>query len=235
MSFEGERLESLPYIRLAGYSYLQYFTREYLGACPETGRVRFHRNSRNADGTFDKTIVYDARDASNVIIEGKSGDPKGHGGFSTNVRYKGLTVSALFSYEYGRWIWDHTQTSIALDGSASFWSRMTTNQLRRWQKPGDITDEPRRMPFTYGAAYNSTRMLQKGDYLRLKNMTISYNVPQTLVRKVGIDMVRVYASGTNLLTFAGTYFDPESPRYTGYLNFNTPPVRTITFGLEITL
>jgi hypothetical protein len=91
------------------------------------------------------------------------------------------------------------------------------------------------MPYIYAGYYNSTRMILKGDFLRLKNMTLSYNLPQSMVRKAGMDMVRVYASGTNLLTFTGLYFDPESPRYGGFLNWNTPPVRTITFGLEITL
>ena len=241
MSYKGERLQSSPFMRQEGYSYYQYYTREYLGVDTQTGRPMFADNTPTAWDeygrpiAFDKTVVYDARDASNILLEGYTGDPKGYGGISTNFRYKGLNLSMLFSYAYGHYVFDQGQDEIQLDGGTGFWNNISKEQLRRWQKPGDITDVPRRMPYVYAGVYNSSRMCLKGDYLRLKNLTISYNLPQKWVGKVGMESVRVYASGTNLLTFTGLYFDPEAPAYGGYFDWNTPPVRTITFGLEITL
>ncbi|MCL2739535.1 MAG: TonB-dependent receptor, partial [Bacteroidales bacterium] len=235
MSFDGEKIQSTPWRREVGYSFYQYFTREYLGVEPATGRPMFARNTILPDGTLDKSVVYDARDASNVRIDGKTGDPDGYGGITTTFRYKGLSVNMMFGYAYGHFVFDQTQDTNQTDGGTLFFRSIHSEQLRRWQQPGDITDVPRRIPYTYAGYYNSTRMILPGDYLRLKNMTIAYSLPQNWVRRVSLDGVRVYASGTNLFTFTGLYFDPETPRIGGFANYNTPPVRTISFGLEINL
>lgn len=230
LSFEGERLPSAPFIRYEGSSYYQYYCREYLGVDSETGRPMF---ARITDGV--QSVVYDARDASLVVMEGMTADAKGYGGVNSSFRFKGITLSMLWNYRYGHYVWDQAQDQIAADGSNQYFANIGKEQLRRWQKPGDITDVPRRIPYQYAGYYDSSRMLLKGDYLRLKNLTLSYSLPKNWINKVGLDGVRVYTSGTNLLTFTGLYFDPESPRYNGFVNWNTPPERTITFGLEITL
>ena len=241
MSFKGERLQSSPFMRQEGYSYYQYYTREYLGVDSQTGQPMFASNTPIAwdeygrPTQFDKTVVYDARDASNILLEGITGDPKGYGGISTNFSYKGFNLSMLFNYTYGHYVFDQGQDEIQVDGGTGFWNNISREQLKRWQKPGDITDVPRRMPYVYAGVYNSSRMCLKGDYIRLKNLTLSYNLPQKWVTKAGLESLRLYTSGTNLLTFTGLYFDPEAPFYGGYFDWNTPPVKTITFGIEITL
>ena len=78
-------------------------------------------------------------------------------------------------------------------------------------------------------------MLQKGDFIRLKNMTISYNLPKAWTNKAGIDNVRVYAAGNNVFALTGLYFDPELSNARGFSNRQTPPTRTISFGIEVSL
>ena len=234
MSFDGEVLQGSPFRREKGYSYYQYFTREYLGVDKATGRPMFASNAM-VNGELDKSVVYDARQASNVRLDGYTGDPDGYGGISTNLRYKGFTVSMMFSYQYGNYVFDQGQDQLQVDGGTNFFRSISKEQLKRWQKPGDVTNVPRRMPYTYAGYYDSSRMILPGDFIRLKNMTISYNLPQNWVRKASLDGVRIYASGTNLLTFTGLYFDPEMAFYGGYVDFQTPPMKTISFGIEITL
>lgn len=85
-----------------------------------------------------------------------------------------------------------------------------------------------------GGYYYSSRYLKKGDYLRLKNATVSYNLPKNWVNKMRMQNVRVYVAGSNLLTFSGLDIDPEI-QSNGYYNWSMPALRTITFGLELTL
>lgn len=81
--------------------------------------------------------------------------------------------------------------------------------------------------------YATTRRLYSGDYVRLKNLTFGFTLPKTWTRKVGIDNIRLYASGNNLLTWAAyDYIDPESGSSPSW---DTPPMRTYTFGLEVKL
>lgn len=237
MSFDGEErlVSGRPYIHKKGYSYYQFYGREYAGVDPATGKAQFYKNSKNADGSYDKTIVNSASDANQILLEGLTGDPDGYGGINTSLRYKNLSVSLLFNYMYGHHVWDQTQDQTQTDGHFRLYRSISKEQLRRWQNPGDITDVPRRTTDNRSGYYNSSRMALPGDYFRLKNMTISYNLPEKWVKAVNIERIRVYASGVNLFALSGLYFDPELPRYGGYVNFQTPPTRTISFGIEVSL
>ena len=135
---------------------------------------------------------------------------------------------------YGHHVWDQTQAQIGTDGELPYRS-ISKEQLARWQKPGDVTDVPRRSPDVLAGRYKSSRMILPGDYIRLKNMTISYNLPEKWVKKLSLEKIRVYASATNLFALSGLHFDPELPRYGGFVFYQTPPTRTISFGIEVSL
>ena len=139
-----------------------------------------------------------------------------------------------WSYKYGHYVWDNAVDDLEDDGYNSY-KNTSKEQLRRWQKPGDITDVPRRVAGnSQGGYYDSSRALKKGDYLRLKNLTVSWTLPQNLLSKVRISNARIYVAGNNLLTFTGLNFDPEV-QANGYYNFTFPAVRTLTIGLELSL
>jgi hypothetical protein len=110
----------------------------------------------------------------------------------------------------------------------------TTAMLRRWQKPGDITD----MPLT-GDTYKSSRFIENGSFLRIKNVTFSYSLPNKLISKIKLKSLRVYVSGQNLYTFTTyTGMDPEVNYYSndniiiGTDFFTYPQSRTIMIGLN---
>jgi len=79
----------------------------------------------------------------------------------------------------------------------------------------------------------STRHLHHGDFLRLKTVTLGYNLPKTWISKVGLQNARVYCSGTNLFTWAAyNEVDPETNQYSTR-GWETPFCKVITFGLEL--
>lgn len=233
LSEEGEQIVSRPHIRKAGYSMYQFYTREYYGVDPQTGLPRYYSNAKLADGTLDKTLVNRAQ-ASSAILEGMTAIPKGFGGFNILFSYKSLSATMSWVYKYGHYVWDDGTDTLHDDGYNSY-TNISKDQLKRWQKPGDITHVPRRVAGnTHGGYYDSSRAIHKGDYMRLKNLTVSWNLPQNLLSRVRITNARVYVSGHNLLTFTGLDFDPEV-HASGYYNFTFPAVRTVTLGLEISL
>ena len=135
-------------------------------------------------------------------------------------------------------------------GLASDWN-FRTDIFDRWRQPGDDAKYPRmsREGSTYGKDgeqwFNSTMWLFDGDYLRLKNLTLSDQNPPKGLHKVGISSMRVFVAGTNLLTFtkypgadpevARDHDDPRDRNMSANVSFLTPPQEKIgTLGLNIT-
>jgi len=107
--------------------------------------------------------------------------------------------------------------------------------LDRWQKPGDITDVPRRINSYQYARYGSSRHMKSSNHLRLKTVTLSYNLPSKWMQAAGMRNVRIFASGNNLLTWAAyKNIDPEQP-VNGVATWALPNLKSVTFGIEIGL
>jgi TonB-dependent starch-binding outer membrane protein SusC len=111
-------------------------------------------------------------------------------------------------------------------------------ELQRWEKPGDVTDVPR---FVYGNGSSSndvsTRYLYKGDYLRLRNVSLSFALPNNLAQKVNVSSARVYVRGTNIWTKTfdkNLTMDPEQP-VSGLSDLQFFNPKSYTVGLSIQL
>jgi hypothetical protein len=104
--------------------------------------------------------------------------------------------------------------------------------LREWQNPGDITDIP--SPFNDLHA-ETTRFVEKTDYLRLRNVMLSYSLPASVLNKIKLRSARIFAQGQNLYVwhnFLG--YDPEV--VTGILGGAPyPQLKTVTFGVNVGL
>ena len=172
--------------------------------------------------------------ASNMILEGKTAIPKGFGGFSVNAGYKGLTLDMAWSYKYGHYIWDEGVEQMESDGYFDFHRNIAKSQLNAWTPENTDTDVPRRIRDNgQGGYYYSSRYLKRGDFLRLKNLTLSYNLPRTLSSKMSMTNTRIYVAAANLLTFSGLNIDPEI-KSNGYYYYSMPAMRTVTIGLDLT-
>ena len=139
-----------------------------------------------------------------------------------------------WSYKYGHYIWDQGTILLANDGY-TYGQNILASQTDTWREDNKGGSIPRRISGnSQGGAYNSSRWIKKGDFLRLKNMTLSYNLPQNFVNKIGLLNARVYVAGSNLLTFSGLDIDPEI-QSSGFYKYSMPALRSVTLGLEISL
>jgi hypothetical protein len=201
----------------------------YLGVNPATGNAIYE--DRNEDGLINN---------SDAMVIGNS-QPQFFGGITNIFAYKGIDLSIFFQYSYGNKVLNFSKATFVNMG-ADLENNQSTDALRRWQQPGDITDIPK---YEFGSTLNnlhSNRLLEDASYLRLKNVSIGYNIPSRYTDKVLLGNSRVYVNATNLWTwtkYSGS--DPEvstldgSTASQGIDFFTLPQVRTIVVGLNITL
>lgn len=142
---------------------------------------------------------------------------------------------------YGNKVYDYWGRYTNSDGSARLNDRgnMTQNIYEnRWQNPGDITDVPK---VVWGnsqsglSSQHSSRFLYDGTYLRLRDVTLSYSLPESLVERVRINNLRLYLKGNNLYTWVKDdkiEMDPEVG-ITGQSDLRIPISRQLLVGLDL--
>jgi hypothetical protein len=148
-----------------------------------------------------------------------------------------VSLDVQFNYQYGNYVYD--QWGFLYTGDGGFASlNHNRKALRRWQNPGDITDVPR---YDFNNATNSnapsTRYFYKGDYIRLRNLALRFEMPASILKRMMLSRLSFYVRGTNLWTKAfdkNITMDPEqSIDGTNDLQFFIP--KSITVGLNIEL
>ena len=181
----------------------------------------------NGDGVInEKDIVY-LGNANPKLIFG--------GGFS--IKWKDFTLTTLFYGRLGQKVINKARMDLEnMYGK----SNQSTAVLNRWRSEGDNTDIPRAL---YGMGYNylgSDRFVEDATYVRLKTLTLSYNIPKKLLSKLNLGITRcnVFATGYDLFTFTGySGQDPEvgMPTATKLVmdNSTTPITKRYVFGLTV--
>ena len=193
-----------------------------------------------ADGVNRETGELNYRDINNDgIISANDrtyiGDPNPDFtfGMTNTFAWKGLSLSVLLQGSYGNDIYNVSR----MDNEGMFDGRnQSTTVLRRWRIPGQITDVPK-------AGFdqrNSTYYIEDGSYLRVKSITLSYDVPALALRKMHLTRLMPYISFTNLLTWTGYKGrDPEVNQYGDSgtvqgLDWGTYPLsRSFVMGLKV--
>ena len=229
--YEGKDIIDGSRITREGESYYSWWSREWAGVDPQTGEEQWVLNTKNEDGSINRGLTKNPAEAQRVII-GKP-DPKLTGGWRNSLSWKGLELNMLFNFSLGGKVYDTYRTSFTDTDGYQVWYNMSTDQLNRWQKPGDVTDVPRRINNYVWGNYGSSRFMKDLNYLRLKSLSLSYSLPQKWVNKAQLNNVRVFVSGSNLLTLTSYKFtDPEMP-VNGMPTFGLPNLKTVTFGIEL--
>jgi len=207
-----------------------WYTRQYAGVDPANGNALWFTD-------VTKTATTSSYSAAGRIDEGQA-DPKAFGGFNNTFNFKGITLTADFYYNTGNKINDSWAFYLT-DGTNLTFSKYEYDYQRRWTTPGQITDVPKYVNGGTNGGQSSSfsdRFLYYGDYIRLKNLTLGYdlkNIPY--LKTLGISRLYIYGRGTNLWT--KTYdkrlpFDPEVG-ITGTSNLEVPQVKTFTIGLNV--
>ncbi len=222
---DGRYLNSL----IVGESIGVFYGPKFAGADVANGDALFYKQ----DGTT--TNVYE--DAGNFVV----GDPNPDliAGFGNTLSYKNIDLSFLFQGVFGNQI--QNGAGGFMSSSFAWFDNQTSDQLNRWQKPGDVTQVPQlRLGYDNGVSASS-RYVEDGHYIRLKNVTIGYNFPATLLKRVKLTSARFYITGVNLLTFTKYKgWDPEvntdyrsSNINQGSDFYSAPQIRNISIGLNI--
>lgn len=221
-------------IRRVGLPYYTYYMIEFAGINPETGKPQFYTNTEDQDGNLIKEITENTSEAN--PIANKSPFPDYTMGMTNVLRYKLLDFSFTLSSTLGGWSYDSaagkSQSSGSGDGAINQIPQYYRNS---WQKPGDVTEYE---AWIYGntskmASPANSRRLHTTNHLRIKNLTLGLSAPSSWTSKIGIKKARVFFSAYNLWTLAGfNEYDPEVP-INGSVSYNTPPLRTLTFGIDI--
>ncbi len=197
-----------------------FYGREFAGADPANGDALFflNREPTSSEISNDEAFivpgnVYGNRyvtndfNLANTKVLGNP-TPKIIYGFNANVTYKGLEFSVLFQGVSGNQVFDGAGGFMSANGR--YEDNSTIDQMARWQEPGDITSVPQARLYGSNGAQSSSRFVYDADYLRLKTMTIAYNLPATIISKLSFTSLRVYATGQNLLTMTSYEgWDPE--------------------------
>lgn len=172
----------------------------------------------------------------------KVGDPHPDfiGGITNTFKYKGFDLNLFLQFSYGNDVFNGSRLFLeSLQGGDNQLASVT----RRWKKPGDITDIPRATSDPVKKVENkrvSSRFIEDGSYLRVKNLTLGYSFPRNVTNKHHLESLRVYFTGQNLLTFTNyTGLDPEV-NYSGNDNtligtdfFTYPQARSYNFGVNL--
>jgi TonB-linked SusC/RagA family outer membrane protein len=216
-----------PYIQKVGYDIQSIYTRLWAGADPENGDPQWFidasKNAKTSDFSEAERAIYGSL------------SPKGFGGVNTSLTYKFITLSAQLNYQYGNYVLDQWAFLFLGDGAFANLNHYV-RQLDRWQKPGDVTDVPRYDFFnSTNSNIVSTRYFNKGDYLRLRNVTLNVDIPGKIIERLHLTKINVYVRGTNLWTKAfddKITIDPEQPiNGTNDLQFYIP--KSLTFGVNV--
>lgn len=219
-------------IRKVGMPYRTFYLIEFAGINPETGAPQFYTNNTNENGTVERKITEDPSEAYRIAV--KHADPVVQGGLTNSLRYKWFDLNFMLAYQFGGYSYDNWAQKTEHGGDDPE-ANIPVYYRDRWQKPGDRTDIERFIlnEDVSMKSYATTRRLHSTNYIRLKNLTFGISLPKQWTQPAGIDKVRVYVSGNNLLTWAKyDQYDPEAVR-NGTAIWGTPPLRSVTFGLNV--
>lgn len=187
------------------------------GVDPATGMMYYI--DRNGESTFDP-----APEDRTFI---GNPNPDFIYGMTNNFGYRNFALSIFLQGAQGNDIFNATR--IETEGMTDY-KNQSHAVVNRWRAPGDVTDIPRAVPNDNSNSRISTRFVEDGSYLRFKAVTLSYNLPASLLSKASIIGARFYITGENLLTVTSYKgYDPEVSVF-GVSNNNT--LRNISPGID---
>ena len=217
-----------------------FYTVEWAGVNPANGDAQFYKNTVGSNGELDKTKLAPGQYNQAQRIVAGDPNPDYIYGITNNFSYKGFDLSVFLNGVAGNQINIYGMGRYS-SASFRFEDNQTVDQLRAWTKPGDVTDIPQARFYFNNGAQVSSRYIVDGSFLRVRTITLGYNLPTQFLRKYKVDRIRLYASALNLFTFTKyPYWDPEVNADSFDSNiakgndFYTPPQpKTIMFGINV--
>jgi hypothetical protein len=225
-----------------GQDIYTWYMPKWLGVDPNNGDPLWERILYDEEGNET------GREATNNYNQAQfqqvgSATPKFLGGLTSSMKYKGFSLNFALNFVYGNQIYHRSRQFFDNDGAyISYNSMKLINDWTRWQNPGDIATHPKAIANGNKLSNNvSSRYLEDGSYLRLRNIALGYEIPTRLAARLNLASVRFFVSGDNLLTLTSySGMDPEvsimgdSWTRPGTGDFKYPISRQVLFGVDVT-
>lgn len=216
-----------------GGSLYDFWMYEWAGVDPETGDAQWYMTDTET-GERVKTTNYGSLTSQDKVKVGNA-LPKVSGGFQSDLTWRDLSLSMAFAYSIGNKIYNRDKASL-MGVSGANGSTMSKDLLNRWTPENTQTDVPR-LEYDQTSYFTSasTRWLVDGSYLRLKTVTLNYNLPKKWIQPAMLKDVSIYVQGENLLTFSKQQgLDPEQA-LGGVTYWRYPAMKTLSFGINVKL
>ncbi|HEX7905006.1 MAG TPA: SusC/RagA family TonB-linked outer membrane protein [Chitinophagaceae bacterium] len=221
--------------RLAeGKDIFAFYLRRWYGVDPTDGSGLFYAakgtttdyrlNAKGDTLTFNPTNA--AYDYAGTAI------PKFFGSLSSTISVEDFSLSFLLNYQVGGKFYDGNYAGLM---SISYGGSLHTDNLRAWKQPGDITDIPR-LDINKTSQFNSQsdRFLIDASYLNVRNVTLSYKLPKSMLGKIGFDQAKIYVGGENLYIFSKRKGMNPAESFNGTNSPVYVPNRLVNLGVNFT-
>lgn len=221
-----------------GQDVYSWYMPKWAGVNPDNGLPQWEKIEEDGSITYVNNIQL----ADQQIVGVAS--PLFSGGLNTSVRWKGFTLSANGNFVVGNKIYNKNREQMDSDGAYTGLNQMSIDNglgWSRWYEEGDVATHPELLAArSDGANGTSSRYLEDGSFFRLRNVTLSYNLPQNLISKIKMSSARVYLSGDNLVTisrFSGmdpeVRLDGDTYHHAGLYSSNYPVPLSVVLGIDI--
>lgn len=224
----GNDIITGSFILRQGQSIQSFYLREYAGVNPTTGEPEWY-----TDGTHEtRNSNYSA---ALRAINGTS-LPKYFGSLTNSFNFRGFSLEAQLYYNFGNYVQDQWGGYYLGAGFGAVYNKVART-LERWTTPGQETDIPRYV-YNNGRSFQSASSfyLNKGDFIRLRNIQVGYDIPRSVLERLKLNTAFFYVRGTNLWTWVkdeNLPFDPEQGT-ASQSNLNVFIPKTLTVGLNLT-
>ncbi len=219
---------------MVGQSMYDYWLREFVKVDPNTGYSLYRAKAYDATNSIingQDTLSWNANNAR--LHYNGTAIPKVYGSINNTFSYKGFELAMMFTYSIGGKIYESNYRSLMLPG---YGSNLSTDALKSWSKPGDVTSVPR-LDEAWSAHINaaSDHWLIDASYFNIKQIGLSYTIPEKYLSKIHINNARVFLNGENLHLFNSLKGMNNQQSFDGAVSNVYLPSRTYTLGVNFSL
>ena len=212
---------------------VEYYYPIFAGVDKNTGEQMWYKQGFQGDPVHDfnpETMTKEYDEDALMQNTGKRVNPPHVGGFGITASWKGITLNADFNFVLGKYMFNNDMFFANNPGAYLEFCNQDKSVMNMWRNPGDLTLEPR-----FGEERQfDTHLLENSSFMRLKNISLSYDLPQSLVDATRLfKNIRITATGRNLFTV--TKYTGVDPEVNSNVSNNTfPNTRQYTIGVEVT-
>lgn len=217
------------YWRKLGGSLYDWYTYEYAGVDPETGAPQYN----HYDSETGEVTLANITSESTLRQTGKSAIPDLTGGISTTLEIYGFDLSIGTAFQLGGWTMDYNYAGLMNTGANG--ENMHKDMFKRWTPTHTDTDIPKLVYENQETNQLCDRFLTNSSYFSLRNVTVGYSLPSSVIKKLGAEKLRIYLTGDNI--WFSSKRKGMDPRYsfTGYNNIMSySALSTYSVGISLT-